>query len=182
MLSGSDKSTKGSAKETPNPKRQSLFLSTSQRMLLRTIDHSEPPVEDPNNLPEVNVRRRQEYERLQKLNQTMETVLNNFKTINTRIQTFSETLDETEQLLDLWTYTLSQTQHTKRILEELPAQLGSKDDTKRSKEDTKRSSDDTKRSGNVKRGAGIGQGPATRTNAVASSSGSGNSKKRARMK
>ncbi|CAO3629827.1 unnamed protein product [Cunninghamella blakesleeana] len=93
----------------PNLKRQSL--------LLRTIDHSQPPVEDPNNSPQINAQRRVEYERVQQLNHMMETVIIDFEQATNNLNNFLETLHETDQLLDIWTKILSQTQHTKRILE-----------------------------------------------------------------
>ncbi|ORX54516.1 hypothetical protein DM01DRAFT_1036931 [Hesseltinella vesiculosa] len=86
--SDKDKSDGTPSPASNNPKRQSLLLPSSRRatMLLRTIDHSQPPVDDPANPPELNVQRRQEYERVQKLNRTMETVIQNFESIATRIK------------------------------------------------------------------------------------------------
>lgn len=68
--------------------RQSLPLSTGRRatILLRTLDHSEPPVANPNNPPEVNIQRQREYENICKLNEAMETVIDNFSQTSESIQ------------------------------------------------------------------------------------------------
>ncbi|CDS09402.1 hypothetical protein LRAMOSA10762 [Lichtheimia ramosa] len=99
--------------------RQSLPLSTGRRatILLRTLDHSEPPVANPNNPPEVNIQRQREYENICKLNEAMETVIDNFSQTSESIQNFSHTVDQTERLLDLWASMLSQSEHTRQLLE-----------------------------------------------------------------
>jgi hypothetical protein len=48
-------------------------------MAFRNVDHSQPPVEDPKNSPEVNAQRRREYERVQQLNHMVETVIQDFE-------------------------------------------------------------------------------------------------------
>lgn len=48
-------------------------------MFFRTMDHSQPPVDDPNQTPEVNAQRRREYDTIRRLNETLETVIRNFK-------------------------------------------------------------------------------------------------------
>ncbi|CAO3598714.1 unnamed protein product [Absidia cylindrospora] len=100
--------------------RQSLLPTSSRRatMVIRTVDHSQPPVEDPSNTPEINEQRRKEYERVQQFNHMIETVTQDFEQAANNIKNFSDVLDETDQLLDLWTQILSQTQHTKRLLED----------------------------------------------------------------
>ncbi|KAI8098990.1 DASH complex subunit Duo1-domain-containing protein [Halteromyces radiatus] len=107
--------------------RQGLLLPpTSSRratMVFRTVDHSQPPIADPANPAELNAQRQLEYERVQQLNHMMETVIQDFENAADNIKNFGETLDETDQLLDLWTQILSQTQHTKRLLDDASWQI-----------------------------------------------------------
>ncbi|CDH56757.1 predicted protein [Lichtheimia corymbifera JMRC:FSU:9682] len=99
--------------------RQSLPLTAGRRatILFRTLDHSQPPVANPNNPPEVNTQLQREYENICKLNEAMETVIDNFNQTRESIQNFSQTVDQTEQLLDLWASILSQSEHTRLLLE-----------------------------------------------------------------
>ncbi|KAI8379174.1 DASH complex subunit Duo1-domain-containing protein [Radiomyces spectabilis] len=102
------------------PHRQSLLLASNRRatMLFRTMDHSQPPVEDQKNSAEVNARLRRDYETVQSLNRSIESIIQDFQEATGKIQTFADTVDQTNQLLDVWMHILSQTEHTKRLLED----------------------------------------------------------------
>ena len=68
--------------------RQSLPLTAGRRatILFRTLDHSQPPVANPSNPPEVNTQLQHEYEKICKLNEAMETVIDNFSQTRDSIQ------------------------------------------------------------------------------------------------
>ncbi|KAI7866612.1 DASH complex subunit Duo1-domain-containing protein [Spinellus fusiger] len=104
---------------TPNSAKDILLPSNRRATLLyRTLDHSLPPIEDPNNTPHTNIQRRNEYEAVKSTNLIMEGVISNFENISTLVKQLTHTVDQTEQLLDRWVGVLAQTEHTKRLLDD----------------------------------------------------------------
>ncbi|ORY91326.1 DASH complex subunit Duo1-domain-containing protein [Syncephalastrum racemosum] len=105
---------------TPLPSAgHGLRMSSNRRatMLFRTMDHTEEPIDDPHNSPELNAQRRHEYESVRTFNRTIAAVIENFEQAHGNIQEFARTMERTENLLDFWTATLSQSEEAKRILE-----------------------------------------------------------------
>ncbi|KAL0074954.1 DASH complex subunit Duo1-domain-containing protein [Phycomyces blakesleeanus] len=100
--------------------RKNNLLPSDRRatLLYRTMDHTQPPVEDPSNPPHINTQRRHEYEAIKGINRVMGQVIENFGKSSTHIKELAETVNESEQLLDRWIAVLSQTEHTKRLLED----------------------------------------------------------------
>ncbi|KAI8145981.1 hypothetical protein BJV82DRAFT_655489 [Fennellomyces sp. T-0311] len=85
----------------------------------------EPPVDDPSNAPEVNALFRREYHTLRNLNQTLQTVISSFEQTRSNIEQFTRTVDQTDQLLDLWTNILLQSENIKERLDDPSYKAGS---------------------------------------------------------
>ncbi|CAO3683820.1 unnamed protein product [Umbelopsis ramanniana] len=92
-----------------------LALSSLQKATMRD---SQAPIEDPSNSPEVNAKRRQELEAVHKLNSAVQTINSNLEHSKANLQQFKQTVNQTNQLLDMWILILSQTEHTKRLMED----------------------------------------------------------------
>ncbi|KAG2226066.1 hypothetical protein INT45_011683 [Circinella minor] len=104
---------------TPRPPRESLL--PTQRWVTNLYTSSgdlDQPVENPSNPPELNAQLRQEFEQLRKLNQTAQALLESFEQTRSNFDAFEASVDQTDQLLDLWTKILSQSEHTKQRLED----------------------------------------------------------------
>ncbi|CAG8748115.1 26137_t:CDS:2 [Racocetra persica] len=67
---------------------------------------------------------RKEYRTLLKLNEMFEKVNNNMDQANLNLQQFSNTVEQTDQLLDIWINILSQNIHTQQLLSD-PSWQGS---------------------------------------------------------
>lgn len=101
--------------------RQSILLKTNSRrstLLVRSQDQNEPPTGNPINSAQINDQMKHEYETLKTLNQGLETVLDNFKNASEKIQQFTETVNETDKLLDIWLAVLQRAEETKSVLED----------------------------------------------------------------
>ncbi|KAI8331758.1 hypothetical protein BC941DRAFT_517427 [Chlamydoabsidia padenii] len=111
-------STTGRSQPVPGY-RASLYQPAPRRSTLpfRRVDHSQPPVENPNNTPERNAQLWKEYEQVQQLNQMVETVIEDFETVAQNLKNFNNVVDEADQLLDLWTQILSYSQQTEQLLD-----------------------------------------------------------------
>ncbi|KAI9006294.1 DASH complex subunit Duo1-domain-containing protein [Phycomyces nitens] len=103
-----------------NAPRKSTLLPSDRRatLLYRTMDHTQPPIEDPSNPPHINVQRRHEYEAIKSINHVIEQVIENFGKSSTHIKELAETVNQSELLLDKWISLMSQAEHTKRLLED----------------------------------------------------------------
>lgn len=74
---------------TPLPSAgHGLRMSSNRRatMLFRTMDHTEEPIDDPHNSPELNAQRRREYESARSFNRTIAAVIENFEQAHGNIQ------------------------------------------------------------------------------------------------
>ncbi|RUO95495.1 DASH complex subunit Duo1-domain-containing protein [Jimgerdemannia flammicorona] len=66
---------------------------------------------------EVDPARLKELETVKKLNMSMHKINTNLEAAREKLQQFSRTVDQTDQLLDLWISILSQSEHTKRLID-----------------------------------------------------------------
>ncbi|KAI7901723.1 uncharacterized protein BX663DRAFT_513820 [Cokeromyces recurvatus] len=101
--------------------RQSLLLNKSNRrstILTRPQNQTEPPTGNPNKSSQVNDQLKQEYETVQSINKVLETVLENFEETQDKLQRFSKTVDQTDNLLNLWLSILKRTEDTKSVIED----------------------------------------------------------------
>ncbi|KAF7726343.1 hypothetical protein EC973_008923 [Apophysomyces ossiformis] len=117
MAQNALRSTHDEAANYINASRSSMLLS-NRRTTMLFRDHTQPPVENPNNSPEVNAQRRHELETVQNLNHAIEASIQHAEQATEKIKQLAQTVDQTDKLLDLWTQILSQTEHTKRLLED----------------------------------------------------------------
>ncbi|KAI9486523.1 MAG: DASH complex subunit Duo1-domain-containing protein [Benjaminiella poitrasii] len=102
--------------------RQSLLLTKSSRrstILTRPQNQTEPPTENPNKSSEINDQLKKEYEAVKSINQVLESVLENFEETHDKFYQFSETVNQTDRLLDLWLSILKRTEDTKSIIEDI---------------------------------------------------------------
>ncbi|KAL1921157.1 uncharacterized protein VTP21DRAFT_10873 [Calcarisporiella thermophila] len=77
--------------------------------------------------PEIREERIRELETLKKMNRGMEGINTNMQAVRGRFQQFSQTIDQTDRLLDIWISILSQAEHTRRLLEDPTWQGGDAD-------------------------------------------------------
>jgi hypothetical protein len=101
--------------------RQSTLLNKSNRrstLLVRPQNQSETPTGNPTNSTQTNDQLKREYEMLKKMNRGLETVLENFENASEKIQQFTETVNETDKLLDIWLAVLKRAEETKSVLED----------------------------------------------------------------
>ncbi|KAG2172499.1 hypothetical protein INT44_006672, partial [Umbelopsis vinacea] len=97
---------------------QSVRNTTSSSSRFQPVTDSQAPIEDPSNSPEVNAKRKQELEAVRKLNSAVQTINLNLEHSKANLQQFKQTVNQTNQLLDMWILILSQTEHTKRLMED----------------------------------------------------------------
>ncbi|KAI9287626.1 DASH complex subunit Duo1-domain-containing protein [Umbelopsis sp. AD052] len=97
---------------------QSVRNTTSSSSKFQPVTDSQAPIEDPSNSPEVNAKRKQELEAVRKLNSAVQTINLNLEHSKANLQQFKQTVNQTNQLLDMWILILSQTEHTKRLMED----------------------------------------------------------------
>jgi transcriptional regulator of nitric oxide reductase len=106
----------------PGPtNRQNILLKKNSRrstLLVRPQNQTEPPTENPVNSVQTNDQLKQEYGKLQSLNRVLETVLENFEDASEKIQQFTDTVNKTDKLLDLWLAVLERAEETKSVLED----------------------------------------------------------------
>lgn len=100
--------------------RQSVLLKSNRRstFLVRPFDQKEPPVDNPNNSFTRNRELRQEYENVLSINRALETVVDNLEKTNLQVQKFSETVDQTDGLLDIWLSILEKAEESKELIED----------------------------------------------------------------
>ncbi|KAI8575736.1 hypothetical protein K450DRAFT_260213 [Umbelopsis ramanniana AG] len=97
---------------------QSVGATNSKSSSSQPMTDSQAPIEDPSNSPEVNAKRKQELEAVRKLNSAVQTINLNLEHSKANLQQFKQTVNQTNQLLDMWILILSQTEHTKRLMED----------------------------------------------------------------
>ncbi|KAJ2960486.1 hypothetical protein NQZ79_g4093 [Umbelopsis isabellina] len=111
----------------------STTASSNFKPVTNTYNHntsdSQEPMEDPNNSPETNAKRRNELAAVRNLNMAVQTINSNFEKNKSNLQQFKQTVNQTNQLLDMWIMILSQTEHTKRLMEDPEWEGGALDAT-----------------------------------------------------
>ncbi|KAI8977616.1 hypothetical protein BDF20DRAFT_820450 [Mycotypha africana] len=108
-----------STSTTPARRNNSLLKKTKRRstILSRSANQSEPIVENPNNSPQINEQLKNEYETVRAMNRVLEISLKHFEEASERIHQFSETINRTDHLLDLWLSVLEKTEEIRSYVE-----------------------------------------------------------------
>ncbi|KAG2180920.1 hypothetical protein INT43_008500 [Umbelopsis isabellina] len=127
-LSISESNRKELGYSTASTTTSSNFIPATNKYTHNTPD-SQEPMEDPNVSPEINARRRKELEAVRNLNMAVQTINSNFEKNKSNLQQFKQTVNQTNQLLDMWIKILSQTEHTKRLMEDPEWEGGALDAT-----------------------------------------------------
>ncbi|EPB86236.1 hypothetical protein HMPREF1544_06964 [Mucor circinelloides 1006PhL] len=104
----------------PNNRHNRLLGISSRRSTILAIpmNQEEPPTEDPNLTQEENQQLRAEYKAVKSINRALESVLEDFQEASNKIHQFTETVNSTNTLLDVWMNILEKTQDIMSVLED----------------------------------------------------------------
>ncbi|KAF1803064.1 hypothetical protein V8B55DRAFT_1502128 [Mucor lusitanicus] len=96
----------------PNNRHNRLLGISSRRSTILAIptNQEEPPSEDPHLTPEENRKCKAEYEAVKAINRSIESVMENFDQSSDKIHQFTDSVNKTNALLDLWMEILEKTQ------------------------------------------------------------------------
>ncbi|CAO3643893.1 unnamed protein product [Mucor fragilis] len=104
----------------PSNRHNRLLGIGSRRSTILAIptNQEEPPTEDPNLTQEENQKLKAEYKAVKSMNRALESVLENFQEASNKIHQFTDTVDSTNTLLDMWMSILDKTQDVMSVHED----------------------------------------------------------------
>ncbi|KAK4510263.1 uncharacterized protein ATC70_004693 [Mucor velutinosus] len=104
----------------PSNRHNRLLGISSRRSTILAIptNQEEPPTEDPNLTQEENQQLKAEYEAVKSMNRAMESILEDFGEASNKIHQFTDTVNSTNTLLDVWMNILEKTQDIMSVHED----------------------------------------------------------------